>query len=83
LPGLAVILESYLDSLDALGGTGDQDSVNAIAQKTLDDLDTFNRRYQDAVIEPEEKQEISDLLFDAAKLTGAHELSLEAFPEFE
>ncbi|GAB3591532.1 hypothetical protein GCM10027580_05400 [Corynebacterium faecale] len=83
LPELRSILENYLDSLDKMGKGPDQDTLNAAAQSTLDELDKFNTRYHDAVIEPEEKEEISELLFDAAKLTGADDLSLESFPEFE
>ncbi|WP_080794918.1 hypothetical protein [Corynebacterium pacaense] len=83
LPALKAILERYMDSLDKLSQGPDQDTLNAVAQSTLDELDDFNTSNHDAVIEPEEKQEISELLFDAARLTGADDLSLEAFPEFE
>ncbi|ALC05871.1 hypothetical protein CDES_07290 [Corynebacterium deserti GIMN1.010] len=83
LPELQSILENYLDSLDALGEAPDLDAVNASAQNTLDALEKFNAKHHDAVVEPEEKEEISKLMFDAAKQTGADDLSAEAFPEFE
>lgn len=83
LPALKAILEKYLDSLDKLGADSDQDALNAVAQGTLDELDKFNTKNHDAVIEPEEKQEITELLFDAAKLASAEDLSMDAFPEFE
>lgn len=83
LPELRHILENYLDTLDKIGQTPELDAVNTTAQNTLDELDKFNTRYHDAVIEPEEKEEIVELLFNAAKLTDAEELSLESFPEFE
>ncbi len=83
LPELRRILENYLDTLDKIGQGPELDTLNATAQNTLDELDKFNTRYHGAVIEPEEKEEIADLLFDAAKLTGADDLSLDSFPEFE
>ena len=43
----------------------------------------FNTKHHGAVVEPEEKEEITKLMFDAAKQTGADDLSAEAFPEFE
>lgn len=83
LPELRSILENYLDALDKLGETPEQNDVNSIAQGTLDELEKFNTKHHGAVIEPEEKEEVSDLLFAAAKETGAEEISLESFPEFE
>lgn len=83
LPDLRKILESYLDSLDNVGEAPELDAVNSIAQNTLDELEKFNTKHHGAVVEPEEKEEISQLMFDAAKLTGASDLSEEAFPEFE
>lgn len=83
LPELRVILENYLDSLDAMGKGPEQDVLNAAAQNTLDELEKFNTKYHGAVIEPEEKEELSEILFDAAKLTDADDLSLASFPEFD
>lgn len=83
LPELRTILEKYLDNLDAMGEGPDQDTLTTAAQNTLDELEKFNTKYHGAVVEPEEKEEIAELLFDAAKLTGADDLSLESFPEFE
>lgn len=83
LPDLRFILENYLDSLDKLGEATDLDAVNASAQSTLDELEKFNTKHHGAVVEPEEKEEITKLMFDAAKQTGADDLSAEAFPEFE
>lgn len=83
LPELRGILESYLDALDALGESPDQDSLNTVAQNTLDALEKFNERHAGAVVEPEEKEEITELMFDSAKLTGADDLALDNFPEFE
>ncbi|BAU95867.1 hypothetical protein N24_1605 [Corynebacterium suranareeae] len=83
LPELRSILEKYLDSLDKIGDSPDLEAVNAAAQSTLDELEKFNTKYHGAVVEPEEKEEISQLMFDAAKQTGADDLSVEAFPEFE
>lgn len=83
LPELRGLLETYLDALDALGDSPEQDSLNTVAQNTLDALEKFNERHAGAVVEPEEKEEITELMFEAAKLTGIEDLSPEAFPEFE
>ena len=83
LPELRKILENYLDSLDKLGESPELDSVNSLAQQTLDALEKFNTKHHDAVVEPVEKEEIAQLMFDAAQQTGAAELTEEAFPEFE
>ncbi|MFP7365760.1 hypothetical protein SFC07_08325 [Corynebacterium callunae] len=83
LPDLRKILERYLDALDKVGEAPELDEVNSIAQKTLDEVEKFNTKHHGAVVEPEEKEEISQLMFDAAKLTGANDLSEEGFPEFE
>lgn len=83
LPELRTILENYLDTLDGMDKGPEQDVLNTAAQNTLDELEKFNTKHHGAVIEPEEKEEISELLFAAAKLTGAEDLSLESFPEFE
>lgn len=83
LPELRDILEKFLDALDLLAGEPVAETLVKVVQTTIDDLDAFNARHADAVIEPEEKEELTQLLHDACAATGVEESALADLPEMD
>lgn len=83
LPQLKTILEKLLDALDALPADPDGELLAAVAKRTSEELAEFNRAHADAVIEPEERTQIQELLFNAAAATGADDEALAEIPELE
>ncbi|WP_156230922.1 hypothetical protein [Corynebacterium occultum] len=83
LPELRNILEKFLDALDLLAGEVPPETLVKVVQTTIDDLDAFNTRNADAVIEPEEKEELTQLLHQACAATGADEATLSELPDMD
>lgn len=83
LPELKTILERLLDGLDKLPDDPPAEALTAVVNKSLGDLSKFNRKHEGAVIEPEERQVISKLIYDAAAATGADDEALSELPDLE
>lgn len=83
LPQLRSLLEKAVDGFDALGENPDGDALAAHISSVYSQLEKFNAKHADAVIEPEEKQELEELFAQIAAATGAEEEALAQLPEFE
>lgn len=83
LPELRDILEKFLDALDLLAPEPSAETLAKVVQTTIDDLHAFNSRYADAVIEPEEKQELTELMHQAGAATGVDAGVLNELPELD
>lgn len=83
LPELKSLLEKLLDTLDALPADPTAETLAAVVQVSIDELEEFNTRHHGAVLEPEEKQELGELIHDASAATGADDEALAELPEFE
>lgn len=83
LPELKAILERLLDALDVLPDDPTGDMLTSVVQVSVDELEEFNTRHADAVIEPEEKQELNELIHDASAATGADDEALSSLPELD
>lgn len=83
LPELKGILEKLLDALDLLPDDPAADTLVAVVQRSVDEITEFNERHNGAVIEPEEKAELAELIHDAAAATGADDAALAELPELD
>lgn len=83
LPELKAILEAMLDAFDKIPDDPEGEVLAKVAQPFIDQLMDFNTKYADAVLEPEEKADLADLLHDAAAATGADDEALRALPEID
>ena len=83
LPELRSIVEKLLDDLDALPDDPDGQSLAASVNKSVEKLVAFNRKNADAVLEPEEKEELSELIYNASAATGADDEALAQLPELD
>lgn len=83
LPQLKSILERMLDGLDVLPDDPPADALTAVVNKSITELAAFNRKNEGAVIEPEEREVIDKLIYDAAAATGADDEALAELPDFE
>ncbi|MDU3175882.1 MAG: hypothetical protein E6689_10735 [Corynebacterium striatum] len=83
LPELRSIVEKLLDDLDALPDDPDGQSLAASVNKSVEKLAAFNRKNADAVLEPEEKEELSELIYNASAATGADDEALAQLPELD
>ncbi|APT86855.1 hypothetical protein ACTXN7_00125 [Corynebacterium flavescens] len=83
LPELKSLLEGLLDSLDTLPDDPDSEALAAVVEAGVAQLAGFNRRQADAVLEPEEKQELGVLIYNASAATGADDEALAQLPELE
>ncbi|MDK8471169.1 hypothetical protein [Corynebacterium accolens] len=83
LPELKGHLEQMLDGLDGLPDDPDGGQLAAVLNKTVKKLTTFNRKQHDAVVEPEEKEEIAELMYNASAATGADDEALSQIPELD
>ncbi|APT92521.1 hypothetical protein CPHO_06030 [Corynebacterium phocae] len=83
LPELRKILERMLDGFDQVPADPDGETLAKAVQRHINELEKFNAKNADAVIEPEEKEELNLLIHDAAAATGADEEALNSLPEFE
>ncbi|WKD57662.1 hypothetical protein CAPI_05560 [Corynebacterium capitovis DSM 44611] len=83
LPQLKGELEKFLDALELLGDDPDGEALARVVTPFYDNLQAFNRAHADAVLEPEEKADIAELVYRAAAATGADDEALAAVPELE
>lgn len=83
LPELRTILEAFLDELDALPADADADSVTNLVGVTVSAIDAFNSKYADAVVEPEEREELNALFRKAVSASPADFDAISSLPELE
>lgn len=83
LPALRTILERLLDAFDAIPDDPTGSQLKGAVVPFLDELEAFNRKNEDAIIEPEEKQELNELIAQAAADTGADDEALSELPELD
>lgn len=83
LTQLRAILERLLDALDVLPADPPADALTAVVSTSYKELTAFNRAHGDAVIEPEEREEIAKLVYEAAAATGADDEALGELPDFD
>lgn len=83
LPCLRTILESFLDDMDKLPDDPEGSLLRAAVQPTVDKLAAFNQENADAVLEPEEKEELTEFIHSASAATGADDEALAQLPELD
>lgn len=83
LPDLKEILEGLLDDLDAVPDDPDGDVLAAVIAKRQVELAAFNKANDYAVLEPEEKEELAELIYSASAATGADDEALAQIPELD
>lgn len=83
LPELRAILEGFLGKLDALKPQPDRDAITQVVGQVISDIDAFNAKHADAVIEPEERQELNELLRKAVAETETDADVMDGLPELE
>ena len=69
--------------MDALPDDPDGPQLVTVLSKTVRKLADFNRAQHDAVLEPEEKEELSELIYNASAATGADDEALSQIPELD
>ncbi|MDO0564004.1 hypothetical protein, partial [Escherichia coli] len=77
------ILESFLDDMDKLPDDPEGSLLSAAVRPTVDKLAAFNQENADAVLEPEEKEELTELIHSASAATGADDEALAQLPELD
>jgi len=83
LPELRKILEDLLDSLDGLPADPPGAMLVTVVQRYVEKLETYNRKHDDAVLEPEETTVLNELIHDASAATGADDEALSELPEID
>lgn len=83
LPDLKEILEGLLDDLDAVPDDPNGDVLSAVIAKRQVELAAFNKANDYAVLEPEEKEELAELVYSASAATGADDEALAQIPELD
>lgn len=83
LPALRTILERLFNAFDAIPDDPTGSQLKGAVVPFLDELEAFNRKNEDAIIEPEEKQELNELIAQAAADTGADDEALSELPELD
>lgn len=83
LPELRTIVEKLFDDLDALPDDPDGPTLTAVINRSVEELGTFNRKNADAILEPEEKEELTELIYNASAATGADDDVLSQLPELD
>lgn len=83
LPSLRQILEGFLDRLDNLPAPVESDAVTEVVTDTITAIDNFNTKHADAVVEPEERQELNEFIRQAVAATEVDEDALAGLPELE
>ena len=83
LPELKKVLEDLLDKLDSLPDDPEGTILSAAVKPSVDKLAAFNRKNADAILEPEEKEELTELIHSAAASTGADDEALAQLPELD
>ncbi|MEX3514155.1 MULTISPECIES: hypothetical protein [unclassified Corynebacterium] len=83
LPDLKEIIEGLLDDLDAVPDDPNGDVLSAVIAKRQVELVAFNKANDYAVLEPEEKEELAELIYSASAATGADDEALAQIPELD
>lgn len=83
LPELKQIIEMFLDAFDLIEPSPDGERLKALVQPFYDNLEQFNAKHEYAVLEPEEKSELADVVRRAAIASGADDEALGELPDFE
>lgn len=83
LPTLRNIIERLFDAFDAIPDDPTGSQLKSSVAPFLEELEAFNRKNEDAIIEPEEKQELNELIAQAAAETGADDEALNELPELD
>lgn len=83
LPDLQEIIEGLLDDLDAVPDDPKGDVLSALIAKRQAELVAFNKANDYAVLEPEEKEELAELIYSASAATGADDEALAQIPELD
>ncbi|QNE89566.1 hypothetical protein H0194_00360 [Corynebacterium incognita] len=83
LPELRDIVEKLLDTLDALPDDPEGDALAAAITPRYEEIAAFNRKHHDAVVEPEEKAELAEIVYNAAAATGADDEALAQLPDLD
>ena len=83
LPDLKKRLEMFLDALDLIGDDPEGDALVKVVAPFYENLEEFNEKHANAVLEPEEKADIETLVFRSAAATGATDEALNELPELE
>lgn len=83
LPELKQIIEIFLDAFDLIESSPDGERLKALVQPFYDNLEQFNAKHEYAVLEPEEKSELADVVRRAAIASGADDEALGELPDFE
>ncbi|MFS0173175.1 hypothetical protein ACL1FK_03965 [Corynebacterium striatum] len=83
LPELRTIVEKLFDDLDALPDDPDGPTLTAVINRSVEELGAFNRKNADAILEPEEREELTELIYNASAATGADDDALSQLPELD
>ena len=83
LPELKQIIEMFLDAFDLIESSPDGERLKALVQPFYDNLEQFNAKHEYAVLEPEEKSELADVVRRAAIASGADDEALGELLDFE
>ncbi|MCG7253167.1 hypothetical protein MHK13_00225 [Corynebacterium hadale] len=83
LPELKQIIEIFLDAFDLIESSPDGERLKALVQPFYDNLEQFNAKHEYAVLEPEEKSELADVVRRAAIASGADDEALGELLDFE
>lgn len=83
LPELRTILEAFLDELDALPADPDPDAVTSLVGATVNAIDAFNSKYADAIVEPEEREELNAMFRKAVAASPADTDAISPLLELE
>ncbi|APT82635.1 hypothetical protein [Corynebacterium ammoniagenes] len=83
LPALRTILERLFASFDDIPDDPTGAQLKSAVTPFFEELEAFNRKNHDAIIEPEEKQELNELIAQAAADTGADDEALNELPELD
>ncbi|MCX7543480.1 hypothetical protein OS128_11245 [Corynebacterium sp. P5848] len=70
LPQLRQIIDGFLTELDLLPESPDADTLTGVITRFITAVETFNARHGDAVIEPEEFEELNSLISRSVTVTG-------------
>ena len=83
LPELKKLIEMFLAAVDLVEPAPDATRLNALVVPFYDNLEAFNAQHEYAILEPEEKAELEDLVRRAAIAIGAEDEAVGELPEFE
>ncbi|HLR48415.1 MAG TPA: hypothetical protein VK089_04995 [Corynebacterium sp.] len=83
LPALRQILERLFDAFDGLPDDPSGAQLKNTVTPFFAELEAFNTKNADAILEPEEKEELNELLAQAAADTGADDEALGELPELD